>query len=119
MKLSSPNDYDTTNAKSKGEDNKYKEEPLATIFIWCSFSTTTSLDRIGHVSKYPNVAYVYADEAKENSKLAEWKNWVLQNHQFFNIFLRKFQIMVPGSIESIDAKDINVTQSKWLSGCPM
>ena len=49
IKLSSPNDYDKTNAKSKGEDNKYKEEPLATIFICRSFPATTSLDRIGHV----------------------------------------------------------------------
>ena len=49
MKLSSPNDYDKTNAKSKGEDNEYKEEPLATIFICCIFPVTTSLDRIGHV----------------------------------------------------------------------
>ena len=49
MKLSSPNDYDKTNAKSKGEDNEYKEEPLATISICCSFPATTSLDRIGHV----------------------------------------------------------------------
>ena len=49
MKLSSPNDCDKPNAKSKGEDNEYKEEPLATIFICCSFPATTGLDRIGHV----------------------------------------------------------------------
>ena len=49
MKLSSPNDYDKTNAESKGEDNKYKQQPLATISICRSFPATTSLDRIGHV----------------------------------------------------------------------
>ena len=50
MKLSSPNDYDKTNAESKGEDNKYKQQPLATISICRSFPATTSLDRIDHVS---------------------------------------------------------------------
>ena len=52
MKLSCPNDYDKTNAKSKGEDNKYKQQPLATIFICSRFPAATGLDRIGHVFFY-------------------------------------------------------------------
>jgi hypothetical protein len=44
--------YDKTNAKSKGEDNKYKQQPLATIFICSRFPAATGLDRIGHVFFY-------------------------------------------------------------------